>query len=198
MKARERWTSVQVGRSKPLIFLAALYPVFRWLWLGYGGALGANPSEFLIRSSGIWALVLLLLTLLVTPVRLWLAQPALVRLRRMLGLFAFFYTSCHVLAWAFWEHGWLVTSLWDDIWQRTFIGVGVLAFIPMLALAITSTHGWMRRLGRNWQRLHRMVYAIAALSVWHFWLERAGKNDFSEPYVYAGVLALLLFARLFR
>lgn len=170
----------------------------RWLWLGLSDGLSANPIEFLIRSSGLWALVLLLLALAVTPVRRVLRQPALVRLRRMLGLFAFFYTVLHVVAWAYWEQGWSLVSMWDDTMQRTFIAVGVIAVVPMSLLALTSTQGWMRRLGRHWQSLHRLVYAVAALSVWHFWLVRAGKNDFSEPYLYGMALALLLGSRLWR
>ena len=191
------WTARQVGKFKPLIFLLLLYPLFRWVWLGLAGGLGANPPEFLIRSSGIWALVALGLTLSITPLRRIIDQPALVRTRRMLGLFAFFYTCLHLLGWALWERGWSLASMWDDVVQRTFITVGMIAFVPMLALALTSTRGWIHRLGRNWQRLHRSVYAIAALSVWHFWLVRAGKNDFFEPYVYGALLAVLLLVRLF-
>lgn len=190
------WSAKQVGRIKPLIFLIALYPVFRWIWLGVNGGLGANPPEFLIRSSGIWALVALCLTLAITPLRRVIGQPALVRLRRMLGLFAFFYTALHVLGWAFWERGWSWVSMWDDVVQRTFITIGMIAFVPMAALAITSTRGWIRRLGHYWQALHRSVYVVSALSVWHFWLVRAGKNDFFEPYTYAAILAALLLFRL--
>ena len=193
--APARWSAVQIGRIKPLVFLIALYPALRWVWLGFNGGLGANPPEFLIRSSGIWALVALCLTLAVTPLRRLIRQPALVRLRRMLGLFAFFYTVLHLLGWAFWERGWSLLSMWDDVVQRSFITVGMIAFLPMVALAITSTQGWMRRLGHGWQTLHRSVYVIAALSVWHFWLVRAGKNDFFEPYAYGAVLAVLLLAR---
>ena len=190
------WTAAQVGRVKPLIFLLMLYPVFRWVVLGLNDGLTANPPEFLIRSSGVWALVALCLTLAVTPLRRLIGQPALVRCRRMLGLFAFFYTVLHLLGWALWERGWSLVSMWDDVVQRTFITIGMLAFIPMLALAFTSTQGWMRRLGRRWQFLHRSIYAIAALSVWHFWLIRAGKNNFFEPYAYGVILAVLLLVRL--
>ncbi|NYT62226.1 sulfoxide reductase heme-binding subunit YedZ [Alcaligenaceae bacterium] len=194
--AQSNWTAAQIGRYKPWVFLLALYPLWRWLWLAFNDGLGANPPEFLIRSSGVWALVALLLTLAITPLRRALRQPALVRLRRMLGLFAFFYTCLHLLGWAYWERGWSLVSMWDDILQRTFITVGMVAFVPMLALACTSTRGWMRRMGRYWQDLHRAIYAIAALSVWHFWLVRAGKNDFFEPYSYGVILAVLLLVRL--
>ncbi len=192
---RVNWTAKGVAQIKPLVFFLALYPLFRWIWLGFTGGLSANPAEFLIRSSGIWALVALLLTLTITPLRRIIHQPALVRLRRMLGLFAFFYTCLHLLGWAFWERGWLLASMWDDIVQRTFILIGMVAFIPMVALACTSTRGWMHRMGRHWQTLHRSIYMIAALSVWHFWLVRAGKNDFFDPYLYGVVLAVLLSVR---
>ncbi|MGA0583032.1 MAG: sulfite oxidase heme-binding subunit YedZ [Castellaniella sp.] len=191
----QRWTATQVDRTKPLLFMAGLYPLLRWVVLGMSGGLSANPAEFLIRSSGIWALVALWLTLSVTPLRRLLGQPALVRVRRMLGLFAFFYTSLHVLGWAWWECGGSLAAMFDDVAQRTFILLGMLAFLPMAALAVTSTQGWMRRLGRHWQTLHRAVYGIAALSVWHFWLMRAGKNDFFEPGLYGWILAGLLLMR---
>ncbi|MEO6986034.1 MAG: protein-methionine-sulfoxide reductase heme-binding subunit MsrQ [Paralcaligenes sp.] len=192
---RRNWTAREVGRIKPAIFIAALYPLWRWIGLGLSGGLGANPPDFLIRSSGIWALVALGLTLSITPLRRLTGQPALVRLRRMLGLFAFFYTFVHLLGWAFWERDWSLASMWADVVQRTFVTVGMIAFVPMAALALTSTPGWMRRMGRSWQALHRSVYAIAALSVWHFWLIRSGKNNFSEPYTYGAILAALLLMR---
>jgi len=195
---RRNWTARDMARIKPLVFLLGLYPLLRWVWLGFTGGLGANPPEFLIRSSGIWALVALVLTLSITPVRRLIGQPILLRLRRMLGLFAFFYTFLHVLAWAFWERDGSLAFMWEDVLQRDFVTVGTLAFLPMAALAITSTQGWMRRLGRSWQTLHRSVYIIACLSVWHFWLVRSGKNDFAEPYLYGAILAILLLARLWH
>ncbi|NYT68060.1 sulfite oxidase heme-binding subunit YedZ [Pusillimonas noertemannii] len=190
------WTARQIGFFKPLLFIVCLYPVMRWLWLGFQGALTANPPEFLIRSSGIWALVALCLTLAVTPLRRCLGQPALLRCRRMLGLFTFFYSALHVLGWAYWERGLSLSAMWDDIVQRPFIAIGVLAMVPMLAQAVTSTRGWMSRLGARWHTLHRAIYPVAILSVWHFWLIRAGKNDFAEVYAYGAVLGLLLLARL--
>lgn len=194
--SRKQWTSRSISRYKPLLFLVCLYPVFRWVALATGEeGLGANPPEFLIRSTGIWALVLLWLTLCVTPLRRLIGQPALVGVRRMLGLFSFFYTALHVLGWAYWERGWSLAEMWADILQRTFVWVGVLATVPMLLLALTSTRGAMRRLGRRWQQLHAAIYAIAVLSVWHFWLVRAGKVDFREPLIYAAVLAVMLTVR---
>lgn len=194
---RVRWQSGQVARFKPLIFLLCLYPVWRWVWLVYSGqGLGANPPEFLIRSSGLWALVMLWLTLAITPLRRLSGQPALVAWRRMLGLFGFFYTVLHLLGWAWWERGGSLAEMWLDVVQRTFVWVGVLAFLPMLLLALTSTRGWMRRLGVWWQRLHYSIYVVAGLSILHFWLVRSGKVDFREPLVYGAVLAILLGLRL--
>lgn len=189
------WTQKQVARFKPLLFVVCLIPLLRWFWLGFSGGLGANPPEFLIRSSGIWALVALMLVLAVTPLRRLLGQPALVTVRRMLGLYAFFYSLLHTLGWALWEANLSLSFMVSDVIERTFITLGVLAFVPMTLLAITSTRGWIRRLGRRWQRLHQSVYAIGILSVWHFWLMRSGKNDLAEPWVYAALLAALLLFR---
>ncbi len=193
---RRNWTARDIGRIKPFVFMLAAYPLARWLWLAFGAGLGANPQEFLIRSSGIWSLVLLLVTLLVTPLRRLVGQPALVRVRRMLGLYAFFYAALHVAGWALWERSLSPALMWEDVVQRTFVTVGAVAFLPMAVLALTSTQGWMRRLGHLWQKLHRSVYVIGGLSVWHFWLVRAGKHDFFEPYVYGFALVLLLSWRL--
>ncbi len=175
-----------------LIHLAGLFPLLRWVWLTALGGLGANPPEFIIRSSGLWALVALCLTLCITPLRKVLHWPSVLRWRRPLGLYAFFYTLLHVLAWAWWEQNASLAAMLQDILQRPFIAIGVAATVPLCFMALTSSRGWMRRLGPNWQRLHRLIYPIALLSVLHFWLIRAGKNDFFEPYVYGVVVVLLL------
>ena len=175
--------------------LLGLFPLARWLVLGYLGDLTANPQEFLTRSSGIWALALLWAALAVTPLRR-LGWAGLLRHRRKLGLYAFFYTVLHVIAWAIWDRGGVPASMWADLWQRDFIGIGALAMLCLVPLALTSTHGWMRRLGRWWIRLHWLVYPAAILSVWHFDWMRAGKNDFFEPHLYAWVLAVLLGVRI--
>ena len=193
---RSRWTARQVALTKPIVFLIALYPIAHWVWLGLNADLTANPPEFLIKSSGTWALVALALTLTVTPLRRMLQQPALLRYRRMLGLFAFFYSALHTLGWAWWERGGSLLSMTQDIWERPFIAVGVIVMVPMLLMALTSTKGWMRRLGRGWQRLHYAIYPIAVLSVVHFWLIRTGKNNFFEPYVYAVIFSALLLFRI--
>ena len=177
------------------IHACGLFPLLRWFALGALDGLSANPQEFLIRSSGLWALVFLWLTLAVTPARR-LGWLALLRHRRKLGLYAFFYTVLHVVAWALWDRGGVPDAMWADLWQRDFIGVGALAVLCLIPLALTSTQGWMRRLGRHWKRLHGLVYPAAVLSVLHFDWMRAGKHDLLEPRLYALVLAVLLAARL--
>ena len=179
------------------VHVCGLFPVLRWvvLGLGTGGGLSANPQEFLIRSSGVWALAFLWVTLTVTPIRR-LGWAGLLRHRRKLGLYAFFYTVLHVLAWALWDRGWVPASMWADLWQRDFIGVGAVAVLCLVPLAVTSTQGWMRRLGRNWSRLHWLIYPAAVLSVLHFDWMRAGKHDLLEPHLYAVILAVLFVVRL--
>ena len=186
----------QLSSLRVAVFVLGLYPVFRWLYLGFAGGLTANPAEFLIRSSGIWATVLLWATLTVSPLRRLLTIPSLIRLRRPLGLFAFFYTCLHVLGWALWEHSWRWEAMLDDIFSRPFITLGTLATILMLALACTSTQSTMRRLGPKWKSLHRSIYAIAIFALVHFYLVRSGKNDFADVYVYGAILVVLLVARL--
>lgn len=186
------WPAKSISRAKPLLFLAGLFPLARWIWLGVAGGLTANPIEFLTRSSGTWALVWLLITLGITPVRRMLGQPALVRVRRMCGLFAFFYAFLHFSAWAWWDRALDVAFMLQDVIDRPFITAGFAAFVLMTALALTSTQAAMRRMGRRWQQLHRAVYLIGMLAILHLWWHKAGKNDFFEPIVYGGVLLVLL------
>lgn len=186
----------QLSSLRVAVFVLGLYPVFRWLYLGFAGGLTANPAEFLIRSSGIWATVMLWVTLAVSPLRRLLAIPSLIRLRRPLGLFAFFYTVLHVLGWALWEHSWRWTTMLSDVFSRPFITIGTVATILMFALACTSTQSAIRRLGPKWKQLHRAVYAIAILALVHFYLVRTGKNDFADVYAYGVILAALLLLRL--
>lgn len=187
-----------VDRGKPLLFMAGLFPVARWVWLGLNHGLTANPTEFLTRSAGTWALVCLLVTLSISPLKTWLNVPSLLRWRRMCGLFAFFYALLHALAWAWWDQSLILLEMWRDVLKRPFITVGMAAFIVMSLLAITSTKGWMRRLGRRWQMLHRGVYAIALLAIVHYWWHKDGKNDYAEVAVYAVIAALLLAWRVLR
>lgn len=185
-------------RAKPLLFLAGLFPLIRWVVLGVQNSLTANPVEFLTRSSGTWTLVCLLVTLSISPLRQWLKQPALLRWRRMCGLFTFFYAVLHALTWGGWDQSFELIPMLTDVWKRPFILVGAAAFLTMTLLAITSTHGWMRRLGKNWQLLHRSIYLIGVLAILHYWWHKQGKNDFDTVLIYAAVLAFLLVWRLVR
>ncbi len=156
--------------------------------------LGANPLEALMHGTGDWALRMLLLTLAVTPLRRLSGWRWPQRFRRMLGLFAFAYAALHFTAWVWFDKAFAWGAMVEDIGERPFITVGFLAFVLLIPLAATSTRGMMLRLGRRWQRLHRLVYVIAVLGVVHFvWLVKA---DWLEPAIYGGVLAVLLLARL--
>ena len=185
-------------RAKPLLFLAGLYPLLRWLVLAYQNALTANPVEFLTRSSGTWTLVCLLVTLSISPLRQGLGQPALLRWRRMCGLFTFFYAALHALTWAGWDQSFEIIPRLNDVWKRPFILVGAAAFLTMSLLAVTSTHGWMRRLGKRWQQLHRAIYLIGLLAILHYWWHKQGKSDFDTVLIYAAVLFVLLGWRVYR
>jgi len=183
--------------AKPLLFGLALVPL---AWLVYGAitnTLGANPAEALIRSTGDWTLRMLCLTLAVTPLRQISGWHALARLRRMLGLFTFFYGLLHFLCFAWLDMGFDVPAILADIPKRPFILVGTAALLLMLPLAATSFNRAIKALGAaRWQALHRAVYAVALLALLHFFWMRAGKNDFAEWGVYAAVLAVLLGWRL--
>ncbi len=179
--------------AKPLLFVLCLLPA---LWLVYGAlanTLGANPAEALIRSTGDWTLRLLCLTLAVTPLRQISSWHALARLRRMLGLFTFFYGVLHFLCFAWLDMGFELDAILNDIPKRPFILVGTAALLLMLPLAATSFNRAIKALGaQRWQALHRAVYAVALLALLHFFWMRAGKNDFQEWAVYAALLAFLL------
>ena len=189
---KTQWSARSISRFKPLLFLLGITPFARWIWLGMNNGLTANPVEFLTRSSGTWTLVCLLVTLAITPLRRLTGQPALVRVRRMCGLFAFFYGAMHFTAWVWWDRGLDPAAMLQDIGERPFITVGFAAFVLMTALAATSTQWAMRKLGKRWQSLHRAIYLIGLLAVLHYWWHKAGKNDLTQPALYAAVLALLL------
>ena len=179
--------------AKPVLFALALLPL---AWLFYAAAadqLGANPAEALIRSLGDWTLRFLCLALAVTPLRVLTHTPALARFRRRVGLWVFFYAVLHLLAYAVFDMELDVTEMLLDVVKRPFILVGTLALVLLALLAATSFNGAIGWLGaKRWRALHRAVYAVAVLSVLHFFWMRAGKNDFAEVALYAAVLALLL------
>jgi len=181
------------------VFLAALAPLAYLLLRGFNGALGANPVEAILRSLGTWTLVLLLVTLSITPLRRLTGWNWLQRLRRMLGLFAFFYAVLHVTAFVWLDHWFEWADIVADVAKRPYLTFGFVAFVLMLPLAATSTNAMVRRLGgRRWQRLHRLVYAIGVLGVLHFWFHKLAKNDLAEPMIYAVVLGVLFGLRLWH
>lgn len=182
-----------IGALKAAVFLLALVPLSRLL-LGvfvYPDWLGPNPAEFITRATGDWALRLLLLTLAVTPLRRLTGWAWIMRLRRMLGLYAFFYVVVHFASYVSFDHVFDMGAILADVVKRPFITVGFLSLLLLLPLAATSTNGMVRRLGaRRWNALHRLVYLVAPLAVLHFWW--MVKRDVTEPLVYAIVLAFLL------
>lgn len=179
--------------AKPLVFVASLLP-FAWLVFGaLTDRLGANPAQYLDRATGDWTLRFLCLTLAVTPARVVLGLPTLARLRRMLGLFTYFYVCLHFLAYSWFDQGFDLQEIAKDIAKRPFILVGFSAFLLLTPLAATSFNRAVKALGaRRWQALHKLVYVIAGLGILHFFWMRAGKHDFNEVMVYAAILALLL------
>ncbi|HJP03951.1 MAG: sulfoxide reductase heme-binding subunit YedZ [Chromatiales bacterium] len=182
---------------KPAWFLACLTP-FTWLTLAVfelaGLSLGADPIEETQHFIGIWALRLLLITLALTPIRLLTAQAWVIQLRRMTGLFVLFYVSVHFLNYLVPDQGLDWGAIVEDIVERPFITLGTAALTCLIMLGITSTNGWRRRLGRRWQKLHRLVYVVGILACTHFWWQV--KLDTLEPTVYAGILAVLLGSRI--
>ena len=184
---------------KPLVFVACLAPL-AWLACGafgwFGVTLGPDPVKELEHECGKTALNILLLTLAVSPVRELTSQPQLLRLRRMLGLFAFFYVVVHFTIYLVLDLELNFATLGADIAKRPYITIGFTALLLLIPLAVTSTNGMMRRLGRRWQSLHRLVYVIAVLGVWHFYWQV--KRDVREPLLYAGILAVLLGYRVLR
>ena len=182
---------------RAVVFTMAMLPLVALVYRATEEVLGANPVEAILRSLGTWTLVLLLATLAITPLR-WLTGWAwLLRLRRMLGLYSFFYALLHVVAFAWLDHWFEWAAIVADVVKRPYLTFGFVAFVLMIPLAATSTNAMVRRLGgRQWQQLHRLVYGIAVLGVLHYWFHKLAKNDLAEPAIYAAVLAVLLGARL--
>ncbi len=188
-----RW----IAAAKLALFVACLYPLARIVLFGATGRLGANPVEFVTRSTGLWTLVFLCITLAVTPLRQLAGQPALLRFRRMLGLYAFFYATLHFTTYLWFDKWFDLLAIAQDVVKRPFITVGFAAFVLLIPLAATSPRALVRRLGRRWQILHRAIYAIALLAVLHFWWMKAGKHDLGQPKLYGAIVLALLAARLF-
>ncbi len=184
---------LRLSSAKPLVLLFGLVP-FAWLFWGAAtDALGANPAEFLSRATGDWTLRLLCLTLVITPLRQLLSWPELARFRRMLGLLTYFYALLHLLCYSWLDMGFDWADTVRDIGKRPFIWAGFGAFVLLTLMAATSLNRAVRWLGsKRWQRLHQSVYAVAVLSLLHFFWMRTGKNNFTEVWVYAAVIAVLL------
>ena len=189
--------SRQLWWTKQILFGLALLPLLRLLWLGMHDRLTANPIEFITRATGDWTLYFLCFTLAITPLRRLTGQNSLLRLRRMLGLFTFFYASLHFLTFLWFDHFFDLADMVRDVLKRPFIAMGFSAFVLLIPLAVTSNDAMVRMLGRRWMLLHRLIYVIAVLSMLHFWWMRAGKNNFTEPLIMGAILAVLLALRLF-
>jgi methionine sulfoxide reductase heme-binding subunit len=190
------WTKAALFVACLVPFLLLLWPFYKLLTTGNAPELGANPVEYITHDTGNWTIRLLLITLCVTPLRKIFNQPRVVRYRRMLGLFAFFYLCLHFMTWFILDKSFSLTDMWADVLKRRFITVGMLGFAMLLPLAITSTAGWVRRLGfARWQRLHRLIYFAALAGVIHYyWLV---KSDVRLPLMYGAMLAVLLLGRVF-
>ena len=196
---------------KLLVFAAALVPFAHLIWRGFNGDLTADPLVEITNQTGLWTLRFVVITLAITPIRRVTGWNPIIRFRRMLGLFAFFYSMLHFLTYLVGDRfasldfpdgfvAWstvvnLLASIWEDVAKRPYITVGFIAFVAMIPLALTSTAGWIRRLGgRNWQRLHRLIYVTGIAGVVHYlWRVKA---DTLHPLVYAAIVGVLLGYRL--
>jgi methionine sulfoxide reductase heme-binding subunit len=180
---------------KGLVWLLALIPITRLIWLGFNDNLGANPVEFIEHSTGTWALVFLLASLSMTPIRLLTNQVWQIQLRRLLGLWMFFYATLHFIAYIWLDFGFLMDDIYKDVIKHPRILVGFIAFALTIPLAATSNQYMMKKLKSKWKKLHQSVYIIAILAVLHYlWLV---KKDITEPFYYAVVLVILLGTRIY-
>ncbi len=178
---------------KPLVFMACLLPLAFGIWAGFTDQLGANPIEEITHRTGDWALRLLLITLAATPLRLLLGWRWPLRVRRMLGLFTFFYACLHLLTYFVLDQFFDWSEILKDIIKRPYITIGFSAFVLLVPLAVTSTHAMMRRLGKRWGQLHQLVYVIAVFGILHYlWLVKA---DYLLPLIHAAILLALLLVR---
>jgi sulfoxide reductase heme-binding subunit YedZ len=191
-------TTNQLKAVKALLFMLALLPFARLVLFTFTDRLGANPIEYITRNTGDWTLYFLCITLAVTPIRRLTKWHWLIKLRRMLGLFAFFYASLHFTTFLWFDHFFDLNEMLKDVVKRPFITVGFTAFLLLIPLAVTSTNGMVKRLGgKRWQRLHSAIYVIVPLGVLHFWWMKAGKNDFAQPILFGVIVGLLLLMRVY-
>ena len=187
----------RVRQLRNVLFVLCLLPLVRLVVFAFLDRLGANPIEFITRNTGDWALYFLMATLAVTPLRRLTNWNWLVRLRRMLGLYAFFYVFLHFTVFFWLDHFFDLQEMWADIVKRPFITVGMATFVLLMPLAATSTNAMVRRLGgKRWQWLHRLTYVIVPLGVLHFWWVKAGKNLLAQPILFACIVGFLLLTRL--
>lgn len=176
---------------KIAISINSLVPLALLAWDAFFGKIGANPVEFFLRTTGVLTLVFLLMTLAVTPLRKYYGWNNLIKYRRMLGLYAFFYGFLHLVTYSIFDKSFSVSAIASDVWERPFIAVGMLAFFLLVPLAVTSTNAMIKRLGgKNWARLHKATYAAAILGVIHFWM--IVKSDVFYPLLFGLILAVLL------
>jgi methionine sulfoxide reductase heme-binding subunit len=191
-----RWTKALVFLACLAPFLLLLWPFYKLVTTGDAPQFGANPVEYITHYTGDWTIRFLLITLSVTPLRKIFNQPKLARYRRMLGLFAFFYVCLHFMTWFILDKSFSLSDMWADVLKRRFITVGMLGLALLIPLAITSTAGWVRRMGFvKWQRLHRAIYVAALAGVIHYyWLV---KSDVRLPLMYAAILTVLMVYRFF-
>jgi sulfoxide reductase heme-binding subunit YedZ len=188
----------QVEILKGVLFVLALLPFVRLIAFGFLERLGANPIEFITRNTGDWTLYFLCITLAVTPLRRLTGWNWLIRLRRMLGLFSFFYVVLHFMTFFWFDHFFDIEEMWRDVIKRPFITVGFIAFVLLIPLAATSTNAMVRRLGaKRWLWLHRLMYLILPLGILHFWWMKAGKNLLAQPILFATIVTILLLLRMF-
>ncbi len=181
---------------RPTLFILLLLPALYYTYGYWQESLGANPLEAIIRGLGDWGLRILLITLAISPLRRLLNWPQILRTRRMFGLYVYFYVVLHLIGYLWFEQFFDWEEIWFDILERPFITIGMAAVVLLTPLAITSTKGMIRRLGKNWKRLHLLIYPISIMAVIHFWW--MVKLDVTEPMIYSGILALLLLERFFR
>jgi sulfoxide reductase heme-binding subunit YedZ len=180
--------------TKAAVFALSLLPLAHLLYGFWSNTLGANPIEYITRDTGTWTLRFVLFSLAITPARRIFQQPNLIVFRRMLGLFAFFYGCLHLMTWVWLDKFFDTREMVDDLVKRRFITMGMFGFVLMVPLAITSTKGWIRRLGKNWTRLHRLVYVTAIAGVIHYWW--LVKSDIRLPLMYGVIAVVLLSLRL--